>query len=88
MTFALLGLLLAAAVITPPVYIYKTDQNYSKMFPILKFGREQLARLASDHNYAARPPGFTKTTVVKDEEKTDLIDDALDEKQKHAQTYE
>jgi len=86
-TFALLGLLLAAAVITPPVYIYKTDQNYSKMFPILKFGREQLARLASDHNYAAKP-GLIKTTEVKDGEKTDLIDDALDEKQKHAQTYE
>merc|ERR1711997_849143 len=54
------------------------------MFPILKFGREQLARLASDHNYAAKP-GIIKTTVVKDGEKTDLIDDALDEKQKHAQ---
>ena len=87
MTFALLGLLLAAAVITPPVYIYKTDQNYSKMFPILKFGREQLARLASDHNYAANP-GVIKTTVIKDGEKTDVIDESLDEKQRHAQTYE
>ena len=57
------------------------------MFPILKFGRDQLARLASDHNYAANP-GVIKTTEVKDGETTDVIDDALDEKQKHAQTYE
>ena len=87
MTFALLGLLLAAAVITPPVYIYKTDRQYSKMFPILKFGREQLARLVMDHNSITKP-GLIKTTIVKDGEKTDLIDEAMDEDLKHAQTYE
>jgi len=85
--FSLLGLLLASAVITPPVYIYKTDQEYSKMFPILKFGREQLARLVSDHN-SKDVSEITKVIEVKDSETTEAGDDIMDEKQKHAQTYE
>jgi len=86
--FSLLGLLLASAVITPPVYIYKTDQEYSKMFPILKFGREHLARLVSDHNNNAAKTEITKVIEVKDSETTEVGDDIMDEKQKHAQTYE
>ena len=89
-SFALLGLLLAAAVITGPVYIYKTDQNYAKMLPILRFGREQLERLVSDHNNAAKLPTITKktTTEIKDVESTDVTDDIMDPDQKHAQTYQ
>ena len=89
--FALLGLLLAAAVITAPVYIYKTDQDYAKMLPILRYGRQQLARLVSDHNNAANLPTITKKTTpteIKDVENTDVTDDILDEDQKHAQTYQ
>ena len=34
-TFGLLGLALASSIIASPVYIYKTDQDYTKMFPVL-----------------------------------------------------
>merc|ERR1719266_1302288 len=57
------------------------------MFPILKFGREQLARLASDHNNKD-VSGITKVIEVKDGETTEVGDDIMDEEQKHAQTYE
>ena len=40
--FALIGLVLAAGVIVPPVYVHETDQNYGKLFPILSYGREYL----------------------------------------------
>merc|ERR1712122_384721 len=56
--FGLLGLLLASAVITPPVYIYKTDQDFTKMFPIFKFGRQYLAQIAGGD------PIITETTTI------------------------
>ena len=37
---------MAGSIIAFPVYIYKTDQNYNKMFPVLTFGRNYLAKLA------------------------------------------
>ena len=59
--FGLLGLLLASAVITPPVYIYKTDQDFTKMFPIFKFGRQYLAQIAGgDPNLTG---GITETST-------------------------
>jgi hypothetical protein len=45
-SFGLLGLLLAGAIIAAPVYICNTDQDYAKMFPVLKFGRQYLAKIA------------------------------------------
>ena len=48
MTFGFLGLLLAASIIAFPVYIYKTDQDYNKMFPVLTFGKNYLAKLTED----------------------------------------
>lgn len=57
------------------------------MFPILKFGREHLARLVSDHNNKDVSE-ITKVIEVKDSETTEVGDDIMDEKQKHAQTYE
>merc|ERR1711993_176134 len=45
-TFGLLGLALASSIIASPVYIYKTDQDYTKMFPVLTFGRQELAKLS------------------------------------------
>ena len=47
-TFGFLGLLLAASIIAFPVYIYKTDQDYNKMFPVLTFGKNYLAKLTED----------------------------------------
>ena len=58
------------------------------MFPILKFGREHLARMVSDHNNNAAKTEITKVIEVKDSETTEVGDDIMDEKQKHAQTYE
>merc|ERR1712088_215505 len=60
------------------------------MFPILRFGREQLARLVSDHNNAAKTvvSDITKVIEVKGSEISEVDDDdIMDEEQKHAQTY-
>ena len=50
--FALVGILLAAAVIGPPVYVHETDQDYKKLFPILSYGRKYLKNVTDKH-YAA-----------------------------------
>ena len=80
--FGLLGLLLSSAVIAPPVYIYKTDQEYNKMFPIFKFGRQLLAE------FSGGDPIFETTTAmntVTDGTVTDQI--LLTDEEKHTQTY-
>ena len=82
-TFGLLGLLLASAVIAPPVYIYQTDQDFTKMFPIFKFGRQYLAQIAGGD------PILTTTqdpTVASNVEVSDDKDE-MDNDIKHAQTY-
>ena len=47
--FALIGLLLAAGVIVPPVYVHETDRNYEKLFPILSCGREYLEEVTNEY---------------------------------------
>ena len=47
--FALIGLLLAAGVIVPPVYVHETDRNYEKLFPILSYGREYLEEVTNEY---------------------------------------
>ena len=83
--FGLLGLLLASAVITPPVYIYKTDQDFTKMFPIFKFGRQYLAQIAGGD------PIITETTTIATTDSSphpnEVSDDSMDDNAKHAQTY-
>ena len=83
--FGLLGLLLASAVITPPVYIYKTDQDFTKMFPIFKFGRQYLAQIAGGD------PIITETTtsaaIDVSTQANEVLDDSMDDNAKHAQTY-
>ena len=87
MAFGLLGLLLASAVITPPVYIYKTDQDFTKMFPIFKFGRQYLAQVAGGDPIVT---GLETSTVnsastVSEVEVND--DDLMEKDAKHAHTY-
>lgn len=48
--FSLVGLLLAAAVIIPPVYVHETDQNYTKLFPVLKYGRIYLESVTKNYH--------------------------------------
>ena len=83
--FGLLGLLLAAAVIAPPVYLYKTDQDYTKMFPIFKYGRLYLAKMAGG-DPAALPDLTTKAsadaTVIKDDGSK-----ATEGQEMHSRTY-
>ena len=81
--FGLLGLLLASAVIAPPVYIYQTDQDFTKMFPIFKFGRQYLAQMAGGDPILTTTQG---TTDVSGGEVSDDLD-AMDDDTKHAQTY-
>lgn len=89
MTFGLLGLLLAAAVIAPPVYLYKTDQDYTKMFPIFKYGRIYLAELAGGVPDPTGPRiATTKASndvaLVKDQE---VVEDQEDLEELHSRTY-
>ena len=57
--FALAGLLLAAAVIVPPVYVHETDKDYTKLFPILKYGRIYLEKAAEKYG-----PSFDETHEI------------------------
>lgn len=69
-TFGLLGLALASSIIASPVYIYKTDQDYTKMFPVLTFGRQELAKLSGGD------PLFDENfNLVKDGNSGNQIDD-------------
>lgn len=88
-TFGLLGLVLAAAVITPPVYIYQTDQDFTKMFPILKFGRMYLAQATGSEEMITSTSTTPAPIVVKDDQVKDLeeIDDAETLENEHARTY-
>ena len=85
-TFGLLGLLLASAVITPPVYIYKTDQDFTKMFPIFKYGRQYLAQVAGGDPILT---GLETSTVnsASTVDVKDMDDEKMDTKDQHAQTY-
>lgn len=86
-TFGLLGLLLSSALIAPPVYIYKTDQDYTKMFPMFKYGRQYLAMIAGGDPVLERAQTTTLTSTsleVNDDEPQGTI---LDEEEKHSQTY-
>ena len=47
---ALVGIVLAAAVIGPPVYVHETDQDYKKLFPILSYGRKYLKNVTDKHS--------------------------------------
>ena len=47
--FALIGLVLAAGVIVPPVYVHETDRNYEKLFPILSYGKEYLQMVTNEY---------------------------------------
>ena len=47
--FALVGLVLAAGVIVPPVYVHETDRNYEQLFPILSYGREYLDHVTKEY---------------------------------------
>ena len=49
MFFALIGLVLAAGVIVPPVYVHETDRNYEKLFPILSYGRAYLEEVTKEY---------------------------------------
>ena len=66
-TFGLLGLALASSIIASPVYIYKTDQDHTKMFPVLTFGRQELAKLSGGD-----PLFDNKLDLVKDENSVNL----------------
>ena len=83
--FGLLGLLLASAVITPPVYIYKTDQDFTKMFPIFKFGRQYLAQIAGGDPIITETT--TSATTDSSPHSNEVSDDSMDDNAKHAQTY-
>jgi hypothetical protein len=48
--FAVVGLVFAAGVIIPPVYIHETDQNYTKLFPALKYGRMYLEEVTKNYH--------------------------------------
>ena len=37
--------MLAVAVVVPPVYVYMTDQDYDKLFPVLKYSKEFLRQV-------------------------------------------
>ena len=49
MFFALIGLVLAAGVIVPPVYVHETDREYKKLFPILSYGKEYLEKVTNQY---------------------------------------
>ena len=83
--FGLLGLLLASAVITPPVYIYKTDQDFTKMFPIFKFGRQYLAQIAGGDPIITETS--TSAAIDVSTQANEVSDDSMDDNAKHAQTY-
>ena len=56
MFYALIGLVLAAGVIVPPVYVHETDRNYEKLFPILSYGREYLEEVTNQYFKDERAP--------------------------------
>lgn len=60
-TYSLIGLTLAMAVIAPPTYVYYTDQNFTKLFPLLKIAREFLSEV-TELKFAQNPdvPGMTQ----------------------------
>ena len=41
-TFSIIGLLLAVAVIVPPVYVYMTDRQFEKLFPVIGISKRLL----------------------------------------------
>lgn len=76
-TFSLLGLVLAGSIIAFPVYIYKTDQNYNKMFPVLTFGRNYLAKLADydgEQKVLNGKPDVVKDDNPEDKDEVDIED--------------
>ncbi len=52
---SVVGLLLAAAAIAPPAYIYHTDGDYNKLFPPLRMARQFL--MEATHDIEAREGG-------------------------------
>lgn len=47
--FSVVGLVLAVAAIVPPVYIYTTDKDYSKLFPAVKLSKALLERMTETY---------------------------------------
>merc|ERR1712131_86194 len=52
--FGVIGLVLAAAIIAPPLYIYTSTpepQDYTILFPVLKYGRTYLKQIVDERTY-------------------------------------
>ena len=56
LAFGFIGLVLAASIIVPPIYIYTTqggqEGDYTILFPMLKYGREYLQMITKDDQYS------------------------------------
>ena len=52
LAFGFIGLILAASIIVPPIYIYTTqggqEGDYTILFPMLKYGRQYLHMITED----------------------------------------
>ena len=61
-TFSLVGILLAIAVIVPPVYIYMTDRDFDKLFPILRLSKRFLLQVTEAKFGAGATTNITMPT--------------------------
>ena len=55
LTFGVIGLFLAAAIIAPPLYLYTSgpDPDYTILFPVLKYGKMYLRKIVEERETAA-----------------------------------
>ena len=63
-TFSLIGIMLAAAVIVPPVYIYTTDQDFNRLFPIIRLAKRFLRQITEDKFGVAEEGAVTTMAAV------------------------
>lgn len=74
--YGVVGLLLAVAVIIPPVYVYMTDQRYAKLFPVLGFAKRYLTYVTTGEG---EPPWPVQPWMVPEIAMTGPVAMATDE---------
>ena len=68
LAFGFIGLVLAASIIVPPIYIYTTEGgqegDYTILFPMLKYGRQYLKMITEDQYSQETQPISTIATTL------------------------
>lgn len=67
LAYGVIGLILAVSIIVPPIYIYYTEggkeADYTRLFPMLKYGRQYLEQITDDQFKDESPISISTSNV-------------------------